>query len=252
MCRSRTEKVWAPALSEAYACGELQGPKEPESSLHSKVDPDSVELNEKLADVEVVVPEGPDPIVVSGGVVSGGGVEGAASTDHASLAGVASTFPAASVARTEKLCPPTFSPVYALGEPQERQRALSSLHSNFDPDSVEVKANVAAVAVVVAGGWSVRFVSGGVESQARRRQLVDVDPLVPIRNRCCRGFDFAGATVSCCALGEIQSDRAAVATPTHSENTVNPTRRAMGSFRVRHPLVGPESCPPKLIAGRFG
>jgi hypothetical protein len=44
--------------------------------LHSKLEPDSVEANEKLAEVEAVVPEGPELIEVSGGVVSGGGAAG--------------------------------------------------------------------------------------------------------------------------------------------------------------------------------
>ena len=41
-----------------------------ESSEHSKVDPVSLEVNAKLAEVEVTVPDGPEPIVVCGGVVS--------------------------------------------------------------------------------------------------------------------------------------------------------------------------------------
>jgi hypothetical protein len=88
--------------------------------------------------------------------------------DHASLAGVASTFPIASIARTEKLCPPMPSAVYRLGALHEFQRALSSLHSNFEPVSVAVKEKLAAVSLVAAGGSSVIFVSGGVVSQTRR------------------------------------------------------------------------------------
>ncbi len=75
--------------------------------MHSKLEPDSVEAKEKLALVEAVVPEGPELIEVSGGVVSGGGgtssAEGVACTAQVSVAGVGSTFPEASVARTEKL-----------------------------------------------------------------------------------------------------------------------------------------------------
>ena len=44
------------------------------SSRHSKLEPASVELKSKLAEVELVLPVGPpEPSVVSGGVVSGGG-----------------------------------------------------------------------------------------------------------------------------------------------------------------------------------
>jgi hypothetical protein len=49
----------------------------------------------------VEVPDGPDPIVVSGAVTSGG-----MATVHVRLAGVASVFPAPSVARTSKVCDP--------------------------------------------------------------------------------------------------------------------------------------------------
>jgi hypothetical protein len=82
----------------------LQATKDPESSLHSKLEPDSVDVNEKLAEVEVVVPEGPELIEVSGGVVSGGAD---ASTVQLLVAGLGSTLPAASLARTEKLWAPS-------------------------------------------------------------------------------------------------------------------------------------------------
>jgi hypothetical protein len=59
-----------------------------------KVDPLSLELNEKDADVLVPL-DGADVIVVSGGVVSGGGL-----IVHVAVAGVASELPAASVAAT--------------------------------------------------------------------------------------------------------------------------------------------------------
>ena len=53
--------------------GELQAANAAVSSRHWKLDPASVELKSKLAEVELVVPLGPESIVVSGGVVSGGG-----------------------------------------------------------------------------------------------------------------------------------------------------------------------------------
>ena len=42
------------------------------SSRHWNVEPGSLEENANVASVEVVVPLGPESIVVSGGVVSGG------------------------------------------------------------------------------------------------------------------------------------------------------------------------------------
>ena len=138
--------------------------------MHSKLEPGSVEEKEKLALVEVVVPDGPEPIVVSGGVVSGGGVsevDGVGSTAQVSAAGDGSTFPEASTARTEKLCVPRLTE-YDFGEPQDRHLAASSLHSNFEPDSVDVKAKFAEVTVVLANGSAVIVVSGGTLSQTRR------------------------------------------------------------------------------------
>jgi hypothetical protein len=70
------------------------------SSLHSKMDPDSVALKSKLAAVEVVLEAGWLVIEVSGGVVSGGG-GGADSIVQLCVAGVGSTLPDSSVARTE-------------------------------------------------------------------------------------------------------------------------------------------------------
>jgi hypothetical protein len=70
--------------------------------LHCKVEPASLEATEKLAEVAVVVAAGPAVIVVSGGVVSaGGGGGGEDVTTQPYPAGVASTLPAASLARTE-------------------------------------------------------------------------------------------------------------------------------------------------------
>jgi hypothetical protein len=58
-----------------YAFGELQELKLPPSRRHSNVDPASLEEKVKDALVLVVVPDGPSTIVVSGGVVSAGGVD---------------------------------------------------------------------------------------------------------------------------------------------------------------------------------
>ena len=78
----------------------VQAPQEPESSEHWKLEPLSVAEKARLAVVAVVVPEGPELIVVSGGVVSAGGVT--ACTAQLSVAGDGSVLPAESVALTEK------------------------------------------------------------------------------------------------------------------------------------------------------
>jgi hypothetical protein len=66
--------------------------------LHSKLEPDSDEVKARLAVVEVVCDSGPLVIEVFGAVVSGGW---GTITDQSRVAGVASAFPARSVARTE-------------------------------------------------------------------------------------------------------------------------------------------------------
>jgi hypothetical protein len=78
------------------------------SSWHSKLDPDSVALKPKLAAVEVVLEAGWLVIDVSGGVVSAGGGD---VTTQPYSAGVASTLPAASFARTENRWDLTLRPV---------------------------------------------------------------------------------------------------------------------------------------------
>ena len=64
--------------------------------------PASLEVNVKAVEVLAMAPEGPDVIVVSGASVS---------TVKARVAGVASVFPAASVARTLKVWLPWARPV---------------------------------------------------------------------------------------------------------------------------------------------
>jgi hypothetical protein len=68
--------------------------------LHSKVDPASEEENVNEAEVLLTLPDGPESMVVFGGVVSGGG---AVLTVQVRVAGVPSTLPAASVALTVKV-----------------------------------------------------------------------------------------------------------------------------------------------------
>ena len=75
------------------------------SSLHSRVEPASLEETEKLAEVEAVVVAGPAVIDVSGGVVSAGG--GGDVTVQPNAAGLESRLPAASLARTEKAWAPS-------------------------------------------------------------------------------------------------------------------------------------------------
>ena len=72
---ARTSKLWEPSESGAevgvwVAPGPLQGPKAAESKRQAKLDPASEEWKEKLGAGLLVGPEGPESIVVSGGVES--------------------------------------------------------------------------------------------------------------------------------------------------------------------------------------
>jgi hypothetical protein len=92
----------------------VQAPNPASSSSHSKVAVSEAE-NAKVPAVWPVVPLGPESIVVSGGSVSGGGGGGGGGGGepivHERRAGVGSRFPAESVDRTSKACPPAVSPV---------------------------------------------------------------------------------------------------------------------------------------------
>jgi len=96
-----TWKVWEPVAKPVYFLGEEQALKAALSSLHSKVELASEEEKLNVALFCFMVPEGPESMVVSGGVVSRGG--GGTSTVKVLEAGVASTLPAPSVALTSKV-----------------------------------------------------------------------------------------------------------------------------------------------------
>ena len=98
-------------------------------------------------------------IVVSGAVVS---------TVNVRDAGLASTLPTASIARTENVCAPSTRPLRARGEPQTSKAPPSSLHSNELVSSTgspaKVKVAVGTAIVEPSAGPPVIVVSGGVVS----------------------------------------------------------------------------------------
>jgi hypothetical protein len=98
---ARTANVCGPSESPVRLLGEPHEAQAPLSSRHSKVDPLSVEMNEKVAEVALVGSVGADVIAVSGTEVS---------TNQPTDAGVGSVFPAASVARTSNVCGPSATP----------------------------------------------------------------------------------------------------------------------------------------------
>jgi hypothetical protein len=125
-----TEKVWEPSARPVSAFGEVHVANVPASSLHWKVDPASLDVNEKLGPCSADGFVGCDVIVVSGGPVS---------TIQVNVAGVGSALPAASVAFTENVCGPSSRPVSVVGDVQAANAPASSLHWKLDPVSLDVK-----------------------------------------------------------------------------------------------------------------
>jgi hypothetical protein len=138
----------------------LQLAHAPPSSLHWNVAPVSFALYVKLALVEATDPTGPLSMVVSGGEMS---------TLHAALAGVASTLPAASTARTLNTCGPCVFTKNETGLVHAAQSALSSVHWKTAPAS-DVNEMVALVVATVPLGAEVMVVSGATVSTVQVRE----------------------------------------------------------------------------------
>jgi hypothetical protein len=168
---ARTENVCEPSASSAYSRGLVQVSKAPLSREHSNVAPAS-ELNEKLAPAELVVTAGPLVSVVSGAVES---------IVQAKEAGVASMFPAASLARTEKLCSPSARPAYSFGLVQASYAPASSAHSKLAPAS-ELNPNAAVALFAGLLGCESIVVSGALESIVQTK-LTGVGSLFPAASR---------------------------------------------------------------------
>ena len=104
---ARTSKLWLPAergLEGVWlAPGPEQAPNAWESKRHRNVEPDWLDENLKVGVLSMMVPEGPEVIVVCGGTVS----------TVKERETIALSFPGASIALTEKLWLPSGS-----GEPR--------------------------------------------------------------------------------------------------------------------------------------
>jgi hypothetical protein len=70
---ARTATLWFPSFSDVVVHGLVQSAHAPVSTRHSKAELGSDELNANVGVLSFVVPVGPELIIVSGGVVSGGG-----------------------------------------------------------------------------------------------------------------------------------------------------------------------------------
>jgi len=138
------------------------------SSEHSSVSgvepPASLPLNEKVTALVATRPDGPDPIVVVGPVVS---------TAKFRVAS-APRFPRLSRARTRKVCEPSASAEKFLGLVHELKLAPSSEHSNeATPDparSSAVNAKLAERVDTVPEGPEAMVAAGPVESIVKLRE----------------------------------------------------------------------------------
>ena len=101
---ARTSKVCGPSASADVVNGVVQAANAAASTRHSNVEPASVEVKVKVGRVVVGRAARAGPPVME---VSGGWLSSTVETVKVRLAGVGSTLPAASMARTSKVCGPS-------------------------------------------------------------------------------------------------------------------------------------------------
>ena len=147
-----------PKIEEAK---EKLGPKveEAKEKLGPKVEEASKKVQPTLAKLKGMV-----SAALIDAVVDLRSVKSGLTNDEVKVAGVASTFPAASVACTAKVWEPSARLEYVAGLVQVVTEPPSSWHLNVDPDSLDVNENEAAASVDGSGGELVIVVSGGVRS----------------------------------------------------------------------------------------
>ena len=117
--RARTSNVYVPSASAPTLCGDVHPANAPRTIRHSNVAPDSL-------DAEREQRRSAHFDVVSGGIVS---------TVNVRVAGVGSTLPAASRARTANVYSPSASAPRLCGDVHAANAAASSRHSNVAPAS---------------------------------------------------------------------------------------------------------------------
>ena len=157
---ARTSNVWAPSASEAVVWAELQEAQAPASTRHSNVEPAWLAENVNVGVASFVGPDGPLSIVVCGAAVS---------TVKLRDAGVASTLPAGSVARTSNVWAPSASEAVVWAELQEPQAPASTRHSNVEPAWSAENANVGVESFVGPDGPLSIVVCGAAVSTVKLR-----------------------------------------------------------------------------------
>src|SRR5918999_1414523 len=96
---------------------------------------------------------------------------------HVTAAGVPSVLPAASVALTSKVCEPALRPMYDLGEVHDVNAPASSLHSNVEPASLEVKLKLGSASLSGSEGEAVIVVCGSVRSIVQVKEAGEASTL---------------------------------------------------------------------------
>ena len=158
---ARIETECAPSARTLVVHGLVHDAHAAESTRHWNVDPLSLAVNAKVGVLSLVGPLGPEPMVVSGGVVSAGA---AVLTVNDRVAGEGSAFAAGSVARIETECAPSARTLVVHGLVHDAHVAESTRHWNVDPLSLAVNAKVGVLSLVVPVGPDVIVVSGAAVS----------------------------------------------------------------------------------------
>jgi hypothetical protein len=114
-----TSKAWWPSERPLRVCGDAHGAQGPKSSAHSNVEP---AWSEENVNVALVTPG-------SGSTGGSSAVSGGCTTVHSWCEGVASALPAASTARTSRMCAPVARPENCTGVSQGTYAPPSSEHS---------------------------------------------------------------------------------------------------------------------------
>ena len=158
---ARTSNVCAPSASDAVVSGVEHEPHAPASTRHSNVEPAWLDENANVGVASLVRPDGPPSIVVCGAAVS---------TVKMCDAGVGSTLPARSVARTSNVCAPSASDAMLSGVEHEAHAPPSTRHSNVEPASSAENTNVGVGSFVGPDGPLLIVVCGAAVSTVKLRE----------------------------------------------------------------------------------
>ena len=147
--------MWLPSASGAVVAGLAQGAQAPLSTRHWNVEPGSFAENSKVGVALLDGSAGTTVKELSGATVS---------TVHVWAAGLASTLPAASVARTENVWLPSERRPIVSGLEHVAQAPASTRHSNVEPGSLAENSKVGASSLDGSAGTSSSVVFGAAVS----------------------------------------------------------------------------------------